>query len=207
MANVAIEWAEKHPAIVVGGVVVLGLGVYLLLTPASSTAASNSGTASASVDAAALAYQENQDNIAAAQSSQNSQDSFQLTAQQQGFEGQLALQQETDQTQIAEQNTAAAVTEDANGQQLQLGLATLSTQLAALTNTNLTTQNIAQISANENTTIAATNANVAVTESNNLTSLGVTQANDNAKVQETISNNSAQTSALGGLFGFLGGLL
>lgn len=194
-----VDWIKQHPAWLIGGIIVAGVGLYLLFTSSGSNSAS---AAQPDDTAAELSYQENSDNLAAAASAQGSTQSYNLTANAQAIQGQLALQQETDQTTLAEQGTAAAVTTAANQQQYQLGLSTIGAQLAGLLSNNSTTVDVAQIAANENTTIAQTNANVSITNANDLEQLGVVESNNNVAVAK--AQASAQTNA--GIFGLLGAI-
>jgi hypothetical protein len=205
------EPIRKHPYLTAGVVAGGGLLLFLIFNAQVANNASSAGTGSVGVSAAdALAYQNSQNQLAAALSAQTGQENYNLAAEQESFQGQLALAQEGDQTQLAETNTAASVASAQNQEQFQLGESGISAELAGLESNNQTSLGLATIAANENTGIAQINANVENQISNNETQLGIIQANDSANVQITgiQTYGSVEKAQIGasettGILGFL----
>lgn len=210
MANPLEEvggWAKEHPAATVGIIIVAGLGVALLLGSGGSSHGQASATGLSDAQFGDLVNAQSAQQQAAAQAAaQSAQESYnlQLAAQQAG--AQLALQVQTDQTQLAEAGIAEAIANNKNNLDYQLGTAGLSAQLAGLESNNATSEHLATIAANENTTIAATNASVSIDQSDNLTKLGIVQANDNANVAIHVAQANETSSIVGSALGFIAGL-
>lgn len=197
-----MEWGKAHPALAIGGVVILGLGLFLLLRGGGGSSAATSGT-----DPNALAYQQSVNAQSAAASSQASSQSFQLAGAQLTAQAQLAQLIESDATNIHLSDTAASVANNANSFNLQATLAGLDTQLKGLESNNATSTGIANITANENLGIAKINGDVAATGIIKNADVSIVQANDWLQAQLAIQK-TAQKSSSNNLFSsIVGGVL
>lgn len=210
-------WVKEHPKLTIVGVIIVGGALFMLV---SSISAAGSSNASASVGSGATGGLDDASYQALLNyQAQTNATSAQANAQASSQSFQLAALQEQDQTAIAQANTAAQVANNQNAMQYQAAIAGITAQLQGLENTNLTTQNVAQISANENvaisqvqanenTTIAQFNSQVLMNASDNQTKLGVAQVNAWQKVATSQANSQMWGgigSSLGSIFS-LGGL-
>lgn len=139
MAFEPLELAEQHPGLVVGGIIVLGLGLYLLFSGGGGGGqVASSGGVDPTVAAAEIAAQSQANTVSA----------------------QLSAQQESDNTTLAAQNTAAQVANNANQFDYQATIAGISASLAGLENTNGTALSIANLVTNEQTHAIDVNASL-----------------------------------------------
>lgn len=124
-----VQYGEDHPGLVIGGVIVLGLGLFLLFSGGGSASAAQTTSSGVNpqIAAAEITAQIAANNNASA----------------------LAIQQEQDTTALSAQNTAAAVANNANQLGYQATISQISASLAGLESTNSTAQNIATLITNE----------------------------------------------------------
>lgn len=198
------ELIKKHPGATIGVIILGGLALYMLIGSGGSSTASTVGVQPGTSDAdyqAALQAQTAQNATSAAASAQTQQENYGLTLDAQQSNAALTLAELNVNAGITNTNTAATLANNLNTDATQTQQLALTDQLAGLMNNNVTSQNLATITANEQTGIASINAQTQTTIasltagiqgliSNNQLTLGTTQANDATALGVIQSDNN-----------------
>lgn len=211
---------EKHPYLIGVGLFVVVLIYFVMTRSGGSTTASSSGI----------------DPTEAALAEASLQSQTQLTGQQNQISGQLALSAQQGQDADYQANLTATTQQQANqisgtvaltnaNDTYQLGLAQvaqqiqesnnsltatttgIAAQLAGLESNNQTSENIANIGAEENVAIANITGQTQIGIANDNAQVGIAQANDNLQLGQTYANASVKNNAISTGGGILKGLI
>jgi len=225
------DYVKRHKLLIGGGVVIAVVGFYIL-----SRGSSSGQTASGGLDPNSAAIFGQQLQAQAQNTAQQNQIQGQLdlatiqagtTSEANQLGAKVDLAQIDSQLQLGQAQTAAQVVASNNA--LSATTAGINAQLAGLESNNRTTEDIATISANENTTIAGLTAatqvalgnltsQTQIAISNNTSGVAIAQANDNAQlgmayanagVEQARINQSGATarSGIGAAGSIIGGII